>query len=239
MLALGFSVALYLVLRRARTEGLDPEVVLNVSTYVILAALIGSRLFHVFFEEPAYYFANPMDAIKIWKGGYTFYGGLIPAALVMIWYFRKHKIPVLKSIDVFAPYLALGQMFGRIGCTLAGCCHGIVAPFLFFPVSYVVTNPASFSRPLGVPLYATQLWQAAGNFLIFCILIALRKKKKFDGQIIATYLVLYAIIRGVIEIFRGDDVRGFLIPDVLTTSQGIGIIMIICAGFIYWRAERV
>ena len=238
MLALGFSMALFWVIRRAQAEELDPEEFLNMATYVILAALIGSRLFHVFIEKPSFYFANPLEIPKIWKGGYAFYGGMIPAVAVSWWYFKKHKMPILKSMDIMAPYVALGQMFGRFGCTLAGCCHGKVASFSFFPISYVVTNPDSFSRPLGVPLYATQIWQAAGNFLVFLLLIWLRKRKKFHGQLLAAYLIFYAVVRITVEIYRGDDIRGFLVPGVISTSQFIGFFMIKTGMVLWWRAGK-
>ncbi len=234
MLAIGFSVALFFVARQARKEGLNPDHFLNVSTYIILVALIGSRLFHVFIEEPSYYFSHPAEIPKIWKGGYAFYGGMIPSAFVIWWYFKKYKIPILKSMDIFSPYLALGEVFGRLGCFLAGCCHGTVCAFDLFPVSYTATNPDSFSRPLGVALYATQIWQAAANFLIFLILIWIRKRKRFDGQLLASYFFLYPIFRIMIEIFRGDDIRGFVIPDIISIPQFVSALIMII-GAILWR----
>lgn len=234
MLALGFSLALYFTIRRAKIEGLDPEDFLNVSTYIILAALIGSRLFHVFIEHPSYYFSNPLEIPKIWKGGYTFYGGMVPAGLVLWWYMKRHKMPVLQSMDIFATYLMLGKVFGRLGCFLAGCCHGKVCDFLFFPISYVTTHPDSFSRPLGIPLYATQIWQSAGNLAVFLFVLWLRKRKKFHGQLLAAVFIGYPIVRIFVEVFRGDDIRGFLISDLVSTSQFIGLIMMII-GIIIWR----
>lgn len=237
MLAIAFSLGLYFIIRRAKVEGLDPEDFLNVSTYVILAALIGSRLFHVFIEHPSYYFSNPLEIPKIWKGGYTFYGGMIPAVLVLWWYLKRHKMPVLQSIDIVAPYLLLGQAIGRLGCFLAGCCHGKVCSFLFFPISYVTTHPDSFSRPLGIPLYATQIWEAGGNFALFLFILWLRKRKKFHGELLAASFIGYPIVRIFVEIFRGDDIRGFLIPNLVSTSQVIGLIMMII-GFIIWHRAR-
>ncbi len=233
MLAIGFSVALFLVVRRAKIEGMDPDHFLNVATYIILAALIGSRLFHVIFEKPSFYFENPLEIPKVWKGGYTFYGGFIPAALVLWWYTKKHRMPVLKVMDIFAPYLALGTFFGRLGCFLAGCCHGVICDYHLFPISYVATNPNSFSRPLGIPLYATQVWQATSNLLVFLVLIWFRKRKKFDGQLLAGYLMLYPIGRFVIEIYRGDEIRGYVIPNLLTTSQFLGLLTIVI-GVVLW-----
>ena len=238
MLAIGFSIGLYLVVRRAKIERLDPEEFLNMATYVILTALIGSRLFHVFIEKPSFYLANPLEIPKIWKGGYTFYGGMIPAALVLWWYLKKHKMPVLKSMDIFSPSLAIGESFGRIGCFLAGCCHGKVCAYALFPLSYVPTNPESFSRPIGVPLYATQLWQSFGNFIVFLILFWMQKRKKFDGQLLAGYFILYPIVRITVEIFRGDDIRGFVIPGIISTSQFIGFWMMLLGIILWWRTSK-
>lgn len=237
MLAIAFSVGLYLTIQRAKVEGLDPEDFLNVSTYVILAALIGSRLFHVFIEHPSYYLSNPLEIPKIWKGGYTFYGGMIPAALVFWWYVKKRHMPMLQSMDISATYLMLGMAIGRLGCFLAGCCHGKVCDFLLFPISYVTTHPDSFSRPLGIPLYATQIWESAGSFSVFLFILWLRKRKKFHGQLVAALFIGYPIVRIFVEIFRGDDIRGFLIPGLVSTSQFIGLIMMII-GFIIWRQAR-
>lgn len=240
MLAIGFSLALYLAVRRARMEGESPDHILDMATYVILAALIGSRLFHVFFEKPFYYFENPLEIPKVWKGGYTFYGGLIPAAFVIWWYTKKHQLSVLKTMDIFVPYLALGTVFGRIGCFLAGCCHGVIcSSFCFFPLSYVATNPSSFSRPLGLSLYATQLWQATANLLVFLILIAMRRHKKFHGQLVAAYFIFYPIGRIFVEMYRGDEVRGYLISGILTTSQFLGILSIILGIILYLRNRKI
>jgi len=237
MMALGFSVSLILIIRRARVEGLDTELFLNAATYVILAALLGARFFHVLIEQPSYYFAHPLEAFKVWKGGYTFYGGMLVAIGVLIWYLKKEKMPILKSLDICAPYLALGQVFGRIGCMLAGCCYGKVCSFVLFPISYIATDPASFSRPMGVPLYATQVWHAFANLIVFLILMSMRKRKQFDGQLVVGYFLIYPVFRIFIEVFRGDDIRGFLIPGLVSTSQFIGGLMMIC-GAILWRRLR-
>lgn len=238
MLAIGFSVGLWLIIRRAKFEGLDPEMFLNASTYVILTALIGSRLFHVVIEHPSYYFSNPAEIPKIWKGGYTFYGGMIPAALVLWWYMKKHKMPVLQSLDICAPYLLLGQAFGRLGCFLAGCCHGKVCNFLFFPISYVTSHPDSFSRPLGIPLYATQIWESAGDFIAFLVLLWLRKRKKFHGELVVGYFMLYPLVRIFVEIFRGDELRGFIVPNLISTSQFIGLLMMMAGGLLWVKVRH-
>lgn len=238
MLAIGFSVGLYLIIHRAKFERLDAEVFLNASTYTILAALIGSRFFHVLIEHPSYYFSNLAEIPKIWKGGYTFYGGMIPAAIVLWWYMRKYKMPVLQSLDICAPYLSLGQAFGRIGCFLAGCCHGKVCSFLRFPISYVTTHPDSFSRPLGIPLYATQIWEATGDLIVFLLLLWFRKRKKFHGELVVGYFIFYPIVRIFVEIFRGDELRGFVVPGLISTSQFIGALMMIAGGILWWKVRK-
>jgi phosphatidylglycerol---prolipoprotein diacylglyceryl transferase len=159
---------------------------------------------------------------KIWRGGLVFYGGLISALIVAGWYMRRNKMPVLITLDIFAPAIAIGHAIGRIGCFLAGCCHGRVADHSAWYTLIFPTNASSFA-PAGVALYPTQLMEVFGETLIFLTLFVLRRYKRFDGQIIAVYAMLYAILRSCIEVFRGDIERGFVIEPWLSTSQFVSL----------------
>ena len=119
MLALGFLLAVALALKEARRTGIAPELILDLSFYLLLAALLGSRLFYVLgnLEE---FRENLLDMIKFWRGGLVFYGGLICAFLVGTWYARKHRLDFHRMADLFAPSIAIGQTLGRLGCFSAG-----------------------------------------------------------------------------------------------------------------------
>lgn len=237
LVALGFVAGLLWVMRESRRVGLDSSRAVDLVFWVIVAAIAGSRILHVAVSESDRFLANPLMFFKIWEGGLVFYGGLIAAVAVSIWYIRRHRMPLLLTCDVFAPGIALGHAIGRIGCFLAGCCFGRVCDH---PGWYSVVfphDPQTFAPP-GLPLYPTQLIEAGGEFLNFAILMLLRHYKRFDGQIFATYLVLYGIIRMVGEQMRGDAERGFLVEPWLSTSTFISLFMIAFGLFLYAKLWR-
>jgi phosphatidylglycerol:prolipoprotein diacylglycerol transferase len=139
----------------------------------------------------------------------------------------------LKLFDLVSPLLALGLFFGRIGCYLAGCCYGKETSL---PWGVVFTNPDSLAR-LNVPLHPTQLYDAANGLAIFLLLLWKEKRKAFDGQIVSLFLLLYSSTRFFIEMLRGDP-RGFIIRDLISTSQGIGILLAILSLFMLFFLEK-
>ena len=168
---------------------------------------------------------NPFDVFAIWKGGLVFYGGLLGAVPVGIWYVKKHSLPVWQTADIVAPSIALGHAFGRLGCFFAGCCYGgsCTGPFCI-----TFSDPQSLA-PLGMPLFPTQLMESGGEFLIFCVLMLLSRYKRFHGQIFGLYLLLYAVLRFILEFFRGDLVRGVYFGGAISTSQIIAIVIAVIA----------
>ena len=230
MIGIGFLLGIYLASRRGRKEGIDPDRILDMGVYLLLAAIIGSRLLYVL-TNLAEFSANPLEAFAIWKGGLVFYGGMLAAVPVGIWYVRKHNLPVWKTADVTAPYAALGHAFGRLGCFFAGCCYG--AP-CSGPVCITFNDPHSLA-PLGVPLFPTQLMESGGEFLIFGVLIMLQRYKKFDGQLFWFYPLFYSVLRFIIEFFRGDAVRGVYFGGLASTSQIIAVFLFGFSLFMLWK----
>lgn len=240
MVAVAFLAGMFWVSRESKLLGQNPAKIMDLAFYIIVAAIVGSRVLHVLVSERARFLENPLTIFKIWEGGLVFYGGLIGAVIISVWYMRRNKLPFWIISDIFAPAVALGHVFGRIGCLMAGCCHGRVVGH---PAWYSIVFPAnahSFA-PQGVPLYPTQIMEAAGEIVVFAALFVLRRYKRFDGQIIATYLILYSILRAAVEYFRGDVSRGFLMEPWISTSTFISIIMFACGIAIYvlrWRKGR-
>ncbi len=233
MIGIGFLLGIYLASRRAKKEGINPELILDMGVYLLLAAIIGSRLLHVLTNLQDFS-SNPFDAFAIWKGGLVFYGGVLAAVPVGIWYVKKHNLPVWQTADIIAPYAALGHAFGRLGCFFAGCCYG--AP-CSGPVCITFSDPHSLA-PLGVPLFPTQLMESGGEFLIFGILLLLVRYKRFDGQIFGLYLVFYAVLRFIMEFFRGDAARGLYFGGIISTSQIIAIMIAVSTAIaltVGWR----
>jgi phosphatidylglycerol:prolipoprotein diacylglycerol transferase len=233
MIGIGFLLGIWLASRTAKKEGINPERILDMGVYLLLAAIIGSRLLYVIVNIQEFR-QNPLDIFAIWKGGLVFYGGLIGAVAVGVWYVRKYDLPLWKTGDIFAPYIALGHAFGRLGCFFAGCCYG--AP-CSNSVCITFTDPHALA-PLGVALYPTQLFEAGGELMNFVLLATLYRYKKFDGQIFWLYPALYSVLRFVVEFFRGDAARGLFFGGAVSTSQIIAVVVFIASLSMLWRLGR-
>jgi phosphatidylglycerol:prolipoprotein diacylglycerol transferase len=235
LIAVGFLTGLLLAMHQAKREGISSNTIIDLGFYILISAIIGSRLFFVFLNF-SHYVQNPADIFKIWEGGLVFYGGVLLALPTAVWYVKKHSLNIWITADIFAPSLAIGHVFGRLGCLAAGCCYGKTAQSL--PWGIMFTDPDCLA-PTNVFLHPTQLYESAGEFLNFLILLSLRKHKSFNGQLFMTYLLLYSVMRFIVEFFRGDVARGFIGP-YLSVSQVISIVMfaVAMAGFIFLRRKN-
>lgn len=232
--AMGFLAGMAFAIREARRAALDTEKISGLFFWIIISAIAGSRLLHVIVEYRSFMSA-PLGIFKIWEGGLVFYGGVILALVVTVFYIRHNKLPPWTTLDILAPSLALGLVFGRTGCFFAGCCHGQPADV---PWAVTFTNPDSLA-PLYIPLHPTQLYEAGAALIIFIILILTRHAKRFEGQIMWTFLFLYAVARFIIENYRGDP-RGAVWGNILSTSQFISLLSGVAAlvGFFYFLRKQ-
>jgi phosphatidylglycerol:prolipoprotein diacylglycerol transferase len=218
LVASGFFISILLASHQGKKEGLDPQEIIDLCFYLLVSSLLGARLMYVVVEYK-YFMDHPLEIFKFWKGGLVYYGGLIFAMLVAVLYMKKKEMPVWQVADILAPSIAIGQAIGRWGCFFAGCCYGVKTDV---PWAIVFTDPNSLA-PLGIPLHPTQIYLSLNAVVIFSILIWLRKRKTFHGQIIWVYGILYSIGRFLIEYLRGDD-RGYAVESLFSTSQFIGIL---------------
>ncbi len=227
MVALGFLVGIFWVGRESKRVGMSSEKLMDLAFYIIVSAIIGSRLLYVLVEEPGMLWSKPLEFFKVWEGGLVFYGGLIGAVVTSVWYMWKHQLNFWKVADIFMPGVAIGHAIGRLGCFAAGCCYGKAAPHSTW---WTVVFPLEGEglAPGGIPLYPTQLMESGAELVIFLILVYFSRKKKFDGQILLMYLILYSIVRTILEMLRGDFSRGFVFGEV-STSQFVSFIIIISA----------
>ena len=158
------------------------------------------------------------------RSGGVFYGGLIAAVVMALWYLRRHRMPVWDVTDVFAPGIALGHVIGRLGCLFAGCCFGkptSVPWAITFHNEYAARNVGT---PLNVPLHPTQLYEAGAELLILVfLLVTERRGRPFAGRTFWGYLLLYGISRFIIEFFRGDS-RGTI--GMFSTSQFVSLLIV-------------
>jgi phosphatidylglycerol:prolipoprotein diacylglycerol transferase len=180
------------------------------------------------------YLREPRELLSVLQSGGVFYGGFLAAALVAWWYVRRYQLPGWTTADVLAPGVAIGQAIGRLGCFAAGCCFGKAAK-----VPWAVTYTDEYARTVGAPIdeavHPTQVYESMAAFLIFLFLLWLAPRKRFQGQVVLAYVVLYATARFVLEFFRGDLDRGTIPGTPLSTSQGIALALVIGAAFLFAR----
>jgi phosphatidylglycerol---prolipoprotein diacylglyceryl transferase len=228
LVALGLILGVGLSCRLAVKASLDRNRVYLLAWFAILAGLFGARLLHVF-AQGKYFLEQPLAIFRIWEG-WAFLGAPIAGLFVVIWYTRRHHMPIWKVLDVLTPSLAVDLVFARVGCLLAGCCHGKPTGSAFG-----VTLTTECVDPLcrGVPLHPTQLYEAVCSLLLLFWLLRLFKSKSFDGQVFLSFFIIYPVFRSVIECYRGDTIRGFVIPGILSTSQFLSIMMLIPAVALY------
>ncbi len=230
LVALGFVVGITWTVREGKKIGIAPDIVMDLAFYIILATLVGARLLYIIVEWHRYAL-DILGIFRIWEGGLVFYGGLISSILVSIFYLKKHRLPFFKVADLFMPGVALGHAIGRLGCLAAGCCYGRPADGFFAALTFPATEYSL--APAGIPLFPSQLMEMAAELGIFLILTLASRRKKFDGAVFLLYIVLYSVARSILETFRGDVVRGFVIPGWLSTSQFVSIIMFLVATALY------
>ena len=223
LLAAAYLLGLQFALVRARSRGLDANRVMDLGIWIIVSALVGAKLLLLIVEHDKFT-QNPGEFMNLARSGGVFYGGLIAAVAVALWYLWRHKMPMWTVTDVFAPGIALGHVVGRLGCLFAGCCFGrptSVPWAITFHNEFAAQNVGT---PLGVPLHPTQLYEAGAELLILGFLLLMEKRgRPFAGRTFWSYMFLYGISRFIIEFYRGDP-RG-MVGD-FSTSQFVSILIV-------------
>jgi phosphatidylglycerol:prolipoprotein diacylglycerol transferase len=218
LIALGFVVAIWLAGRTAERAGLDREAVIDLSFWLLLAGMVGSRILFIVVNWDEYA-REPLSVLAFWKGGLVFYGGFIGATAVAFVYMRGHGMRFLPYADALVPSVSIGHAIGRLGCFAAGCCWGgscdshyaLAARFPPESLAYqsqVTHGLIRAGERATLPIHPTQLYESAGELLIFLALTLWRTRKRAHGEILALYLILYAPLRALVEHFRGDEERG-------------------------------
>ena len=230
-LAIAFLAAILITVKLAERDGLPRQKIYDLSLWMLLAGLVGSKILMLFVEPE--YRDNPLQLISldflrsggVWYGG--FLGGVIAGYLLM----RRYQLPWWKTADAFAPGIAIGNFFGRQGCFAAGCCWGEPTT-LPWGVKFSELGHQVTGVPTDTYLHPTQLYESFAMLLVFFFLLWLHKRKRFSGQVILGYALLYSIIRFSIEFVRADprgDILGLTTLTGLSTSQMISIVIAVLA----------
>ena len=217
MAAFGFLIGIMVVLFLARREGIKSEVIMDLALYVIIAAIIGARLFYVG-GNWGHYRDNLLEIFMVQNGGLVFLGGLILSTLVVIWYSRSKKLPLLKLLDAITPSVAIGEAIGRLGCFFNGCCFGLPTTLpwgVVFP-----SGSLAYSYFGGDHLQPTQIYSFLLLLMVFAALLRLYRRKKYDGQIFYWGIIFYSVYRFLVEFLRYSPIHWV----GLTPSQWIVVI---------------
>jgi phosphatidylglycerol:prolipoprotein diacylglycerol transferase len=243
LLAVGLLLALFTASKLAARDGLPRERIYDLGLWTIIGGLVGSKILMLFTEEGVNFFS-----LDFLRSGGVFYGGFLGGFFALVFLIRYYKLPFWKVADAFAPGVALGQFFGRQGCFSAGCCWGKPTD-LFWGVHFTEQGHENTGVPIvdaaggALHLHPTQLYESFAMLIVFAILFYLHRHKRFDGQILIGYMILYSIIRFTIEFFRDDprgDLFGLTTLTALSTSQIISLIVAAGAvGFMIYRLRKV
>ena len=230
-LAIAFLAAILITTRLAERDGLPRQKIYDLSLWMLLAGLVGSKILMLFVEPE--YRDNPLLLLSLdfLRSGGVWYGGLLGGVLAGYLLMKRNQLPWWKTADAFAPGIAIGNFFGRQGCFAAGCCWGEPTT-LPWGVKFSERGHEITGVPIDAYLHPTQLYESFAMLLVFFFLLWMHKRKRFSGQVILTYALLYSIIRFSIEFVRDDprgDILGLTTLTGLSTSQMISIVIGISA----------
>lgn len=243
MLALAFFAGLWYIKRRSEAEKLPFEQMLNVAYILIFSGVIGARLGYVLLHLSEFA-DDPLSAINPFQGGrfgiagLNLYGGVLLALVAVFLYLRLKKLSWPAVLDMLAPTVGLGIGLGRIGCFLNGCCFGTPTD-LPWAITYHAGSIPDYVFP-GQSIHPAQLYSALYGFLLFFVLHNILKRKRFDGQVIAVYLMFEAVFRYLIEYVRyyETEMHMHFLGMNPTWNQIVSILLFLLGLIIYRFAPR-
>ncbi len=246
MLLVGFLTAVKVAERRARLEGLEPTLVMDLAFWLLIAGIGGARLFYVV-QYPDRVFGGRQgfdlvkSALNLSQGGLVLFGGLLGGAAAYFIFCYRRGIHPLRLGDIATPSIFIGIGFGRIGCLLNGCCYGgrCELPWaITFPqgsVPWQAMAERGFldpDSPMTFALHPTQIYSSINAFLLAWVVTAFYPRRRHDGETFALGCILYSITRFTIEYLRNDELgqlgTGLTISQLVSIGiliTGIGVLM--------------
>ncbi len=222
MYVIGFLIVYFFLKHKIKTKQFEitEKKLDNLLFILIIAMLIGSRLFAVFVYHPVYYLAHPLEIVMFWKGGLSFHGALLGMIIAGIIWCKKNKFSFFKLADFMVIPVSLAQFFGRIGNFINGELYGKITSL---PWAVKFQGVVGFRHP-------TQIYEALYNLVIFFVLLFYSKKNPKKGRVFGLFLILYCIFRFSIEFLKDMELFG-----PLTMGQWLSIPMLF---FGFWLMFR-
>lgn len=239
MAVVAFYLGLRLARRRSRREGLDPDLIEDMAPWIMLGGLIGARLLFV-----AEYWGEKVASLggvfRVWEGGIVFYGCVLGAVVALLLFRAFRTFPLLATLDVLAPSLALGIAIGRVGCFLNGCCYGDRCDIPWLAVRFPPNSPPWLAEeaqgvipaaaPASLPLHPTQLYSSLNGLVLLALLSAYYPLRRRNGEVFGLFLLTYPILRFLVEALR-DDEKALITG--LTIAQATSL-FVLAFGLLYW-----
>jgi len=219
LISVSIAIGIVLAYRECVRQKIDPDHALTIAIFALPAAFIGSRLYYVIFRWNDYFRFHPDEILAIWQGGLAIHGGVIGGVLAGYLVVRKYDLNFWKMADIFAPSIILGQAIGRWGNFFNQEAYGFI------------TNVPWAMYIAGAYRHPTFLYESIWNIGVFAYLIYRRYHPETkQGEVFASYIILYSIGRIIIESFRIDS----LMIGPLRTAQVISLILIAVGVLIYY-----
>ena len=264
LVAAAFLLGVHIDYRQGVRQGQFAQDILDSSFWALLGGILGGRIVFMIVEWKTFFVIEPWAYVSslgiwiprflaLWQGGSVYWGNFLGGLIALFWYCKANKIPILAFADLVMMGLPLSQAVGRLGCLAAGCCFGKhVTDFpisLRFPQGSIAYSNLIHSMPQPLvqlmqtsghtmPLFPSQLAESVGCIGLFCLLLYVSPRRRFYGQVFFTYMISYSCLRSVLELFRGDKARGFVIEGVLSTSQFISLCVVILSVVGWVAAQR-
>lgn len=230
MLELGIGLGLVVAYLEARRLGFSLERFIDLTLVLLISGIIGARLYFAAVNWSLFE-SDLLGIFRVWDGGLVLHGAILGGLIGGAIYLKRHNISFWWVADIGMPSALLAQAVGRLGCLLNGCCYG-----------EPTTLPWGISFPLAVddiPRHPTQLYEFGGDLIVFAILWSVRKRKPFDGFVFALYLILYSLVRVIVEFWRADPAEVFgELRFAQAMSLGLVAVGFAVMGYLSWRASR-
>jgi len=239
MMAVAFVVGTFLALRESRRLSLDEDKVVNVILVTLVASVLGARMLYVLEHLPEFR-REWTSVLALWQGGLTLYGGIAAGTFAGLVAARRMNLPVWITADALTPALALGTMFGRIGCFLNGCCYGRPTDL---PWGVVFPHDSFAFLEFGdQPVHPSQLYNAAAGLALFAVFQALRGRFKVPGVMFWTFIAAFAVVRIPLDLTRAYEPEAVLLrigTADLTESQMMSVGLVLFAVLMILRLRRM
>ncbi|GLI58066.1 hypothetical protein PM10SUCC1_35800 [Propionigenium maris DSM 9537] len=217
MIALGVMAAMWVLSFDAKRKGIDSEKATDMGAWAVIGGILGARLGYILFYSLDFYLQNPVEILKMHEGGMSIHGGIAGGMAASLLFLKGNKdLKLMEMADLAAPPLILAQAIGRIGCDVYGS---------------VMSNPKLWGIAVeGRSLHPAQLYEFTLDYLLFFYLWRKRRNKRYEGQLFGIYLIGFALIRSIVELFRGNP----RVLGIISVSHLLSLSLIL-AGLLWIR----